>query len=187
MLNRWHVNNAAQILHEGGVIAYPTETVYGLGADPHNLDAVSQLLKIKQRPWQKGLILIASNVKQLAPYIIPTESKRMDEILASWPGPYTWVFDATENVPLWVRGQHRSIAVRVTPHPIANALCEAFGGPIISTSANPSGFRATQQRILIEKWFHHQLDYILPGDPGPYTKPSEIRNAQSGKLLRGAN
>lgn len=185
MATHWAVGKACRIIENGGVIAYPTETVYGLGADPLDLDAVRRILDIKNRAWEKGLILLASNIEQLLPYIIPVDEIKMRDIQATWPGPFTWVFEASPLVPAWVRGKHTSIAVRVTPHPWAHALCERFGRPIISTSANPSGFAATQNRVLIEKWFHGHIDYVLPGDPGPYTKPSEIRDARSGKVLRG--
>jgi len=186
LTHHWHLSRAKHVLSEGGVIAYPTETVFGLGADPFNHDAVIKLLTIKNRPWEKGLILIASNFEQLIPFIRPVNNSAMEKIKASWPGPFTWVFEATDAVPEWVRGKHRSIAVRVTPHPLASLLCGYFKGPIISTSANPSGFLATQKRILIRKWFHNKIDYFLPGDPGPYLRPSEIRNASSGKLLRAS-
>ena len=184
MLNHWHIANASRTLAAGGVIAYPTETVYGLGANPHDDEAIARLLTIKHRSWEKGLILLAANTEQLLPYIQPVSQKKMQQIEATWPGPYTWVFEATSYVPSLVRGKHSTIAVRVTPHPWAHALCEFFDGPIISTSANPSGLPATQNRILVEKWFHGQIDYVLPGTPGPSKKPSEIRDARTGQVLR---
>ncbi len=180
----WHLSRAKHALAASGVIAYPTETVYGLGADPLDCEAVSKLLTIKNRSWEKGLILIAAHLDQLLPYIKLTPGDSMNKIKSSWPGPFTWVFEATDRVPPWVKGRHSTIAVRVTSHPWAAALCNHTKGPIISTSANPSGLLATQERILVKKWFHHQIDYFLPGTPGPYTSPSEIRDARSGKLIR---
>ncbi len=180
----WHLSRAKHALEASGVIAYPTETVYGLGADPFDCEAVSKLLTIKNRPWEKGLILIATHLDQLLPYIKLVPKNTMDKIKASWPGPFTWVFEATEQVPPWVKGRHSTIAVRVTSHPWAAALCDYVRSPIISTSANPSGLLATQRRILVRKWFNGQIDYFLPGTPGPYTAPSEIRDAHSGSLIR---
>lgn len=184
MVSYQHISNACRALYQDGVIAYPTETVYGLGADPHSFKAVSRLLAVKNRSWEKGLILISASYQQLAPYIRISNDAILEKALNSWPGPYTWVFEATQRVPLWVRGKHSTIAVRVSPHPVTQALCSQFAGPIISTSANPAGFAATKRRIKVTQWFHNKIDYFVPGDSGPYSKPSEIRDARTGKLLR---
>ena len=134
-------NEAADALRRGGVIAYPTEAVWGLGCDPFDESAVLRLLAIKQRPVEKGLILIAATLEQLKPLIdvaaVPTD--RLADVLSSWPGPYTWVMPATAQAPRWITGQHRGIAVRVSQHPTVVGLCQAYGGALVSTSANLSG------------------------------------------------
>lgn len=178
------VSNAAAVLRHGGVIAYPTETVWGLGCDPRNTQAVTTLLALKHRAWQKGLILIAADYAQLAPYIQPVAAARMRRIHASWPGPNTWIFPAAAWVPRLVRGQHRTIAVRVTSHPLAAALCRTFGGPIVSTSANRSGVAPTRSTTVARRYFTNQVDYFLAGDAGPYRQPSTIRDAATGLVVR---
>ncbi|HEY0719815.1 MAG TPA: Sua5/YciO/YrdC/YwlC family protein, partial [Gammaproteobacteria bacterium] len=135
----WQLREAVRVLHDGGLIAYPTEAVYGLGCDPLNADAVLRLLELKQRPWQKGLILIAAEQTQLEPYLLPLDSAMLARVAPTWPGPYTWLLPARDETPWWLRGEHDTLAVRVTAHPVAAALCRAFGGPIISTSANLAG------------------------------------------------
>ncbi|MGH6977933.1 MAG: Sua5/YciO/YrdC/YwlC family protein, partial [Brevundimonas sp.] len=131
---------AAIALHAGGVIAYPTEAVWGLGCDPFDEAAVLRLLAIKQRPVDKGLILIAASVTQLdglADWDALPDARR-DDVLASWPGPHTWIMPATARVPRWITGVHDGVAMRVSAHPVVIALCDAFGGVLVSTSANPA-------------------------------------------------
>lgn len=182
--NRWQIHLACRVLAQGGVVVYPTETVWGLGCDPFNEAAVRRLLEIKQRPWEKGLILIAAEPSQLAPYIVPVNKKRMKIIEQSWPGPHTWVFEATDAVPAWIRGKHPSVAVRVTSHPTANALCAALEKPIVSTSANPSGHKATQNVLQVRRWFNERIDLFVAGTAGPQRTPSEIRDARTGEVIR---
>lgn len=181
---RWQLLQACRALSSGGVIAYPTETVWGLGCDPGNEAAVQQVLAIKQRPIQKGLLLIAANTDQLEPYIVPLTPAKMRKILGTWPGPHTWLFAATARVPAWIRGRHDTVAVRVTSHPLATELCQQFGGPIVSTSANLSGFAPAKSEILVRRHFWDKVAYILPGEAGPHSTPSEIRDAQTGAVLR---
>ena len=133
--------NVITALNDGAVIFYPTEALYGLGCDPDNEQAVMDLLAIKQRPVEKGLILIADNYSQLLPYIddskIPMDKR--PEIFSSWPGPVTWVLPASESAPKWITGKFDSIAVRVTNHAGVKVLCAEFGKTLVSTSANLAG------------------------------------------------
>nr|MDQ2696242.1 Sua5/YciO/YrdC/YwlC family protein [Pseudomonadota bacterium] len=124
------LRQAARILRQGGVIAYPTEAVYGLGCDPRNRRAVQRLLEIKRRPPAKGLILIAADLAQLEPFIDPLPPDRRRLLDAAWPGPVTWLVPA-RRAPVWLRGNHPTLAVRVTAHPLAAALCRAFGGAVV--------------------------------------------------------
>jgi L-threonylcarbamoyladenylate synthase len=176
---------AAEIISRGGVIAYPTEAVYGLGCDPFNPEAIARLLHIKNRSADKGLILIAAEWKQVEYLIKPINPKLLARILATWPGPTTWIFPADEQVvPSWVRGKNTSIAIRVIDHPEASALCHAFNGPIISTSANLEGFPPIRDRRTLEMTFAENIDFILPGSVGNRINPSEIRDAISGEIIR---
>ncbi|TXH04823.1 MAG: tRNA threonylcarbamoyladenosine biosynthesis protein RimN [Nevskiaceae bacterium] len=175
---------ACHALHAGGVIAYPTEAVWGLGCAPLNRHACEQLLHLKQRDWRKGLILIAAEFAQLRPYLAEVDAALLRPALATWPGPATWLVPASKLTPEWVRGEHDSVAVRVTAHPLAAALCRAYGGAIVSTSANRAGqapaMTATQVRLRLGRG----VDVILPGALGGLERPTPIRDLRSGKLLR---
>ena len=171
-------------IHRGGVIAYPTEAVFGLGCDPLNPTAVQRLLNIKQRPMSKGLILIASRFEQLQPFIAPLDNASLTLLQESWPGPITWLVPAREDTPRWLRGEHASIAVRVTAHPLASALCEITGHALVSTSANPSGLPPARQSLRVHKYFPHQLDMVLTGKVDPQSSPTPIRDLATKKLIR---
>lgn len=179
-------SSAIQHLLQGDLIAYPTEAVYGLGCDPLNESAVLRLLALKKREIAKGLILIAASVEQALPYIdisqIPPD--RMQQILASWPGPFTWVFPATELVPAWIRGNHATVAMRVTAHPVATALCMEFGRPLVSTSANVAAYPPARSKQEVADMFPDGLACIVEGELGGLEKPTEIRDAKTGELFR---
>ncbi len=178
------VQRAATSMHGGGVIAYPTESVWGLGADPENAEAVRRLLALKHRAPDKGLILIASDLAQVEPWLANLTDAQRDTLRASWPGPNTWLVPNGGLASPWVTGKHSSVALRVTAHPVAAALCRAFGGPIISTSANPQGRPSAKDAVQVRRYFGRQLDAIAPGRTGGRRQPSQIRDLASGKTLR---
>jgi L-threonylcarbamoyladenylate synthase len=180
------VETAVQALHAGGVIAYATEAVFGLGCDPQNPVSIENLLKLKQRPAQKGLILIAANEQQLYPYLaLPLITDAMwQRVRATWPGPVTWLLPAATQVSPLLRGEHASLAVRVSAHSQVRALCEAFGGALVSTSANRSEQAPAKSVDDIVAQFDEQLDLILSGQTGGAARPSEIRDARTGKIIR---
>ncbi|GAB2926227.1 L-threonylcarbamoyladenylate synthase [Rheinheimera gaetbuli] len=175
-----------QALQQGSVIAYPTEAVYGLGCDPDNEVAVLALLAIKQRPVEKGLILVAANYSQLLPYVddkaIPLEKRY--QIFSSWPGHISWVLPASKTAPKWITGQFNTIAVRVSAHPVVQQLCSAYGKPLVSTSANLSGQPAITDKAELERSLGDKLSAIMPGPLGGATQPSQIRDAISGDIVR---
>jgi L-threonylcarbamoyladenylate synthase len=178
------LRRAAAAIERGGVIAYPTEAVYGLGCDPDNFDAVSKLLAIKQRSPDQGLILIAADIGQLEKYFAPLAGTARNTLLESWPGPQTWVVPAANTTPSWLTGKHRTIAVRVTAHPVANALCRQCGYALVSTSANLSGYPPARDARTVRRMPGQELDYILVGPVGSLTGPTPIRDLLSGKILR---
>ncbi|MGL6026575.1 MAG: L-threonylcarbamoyladenylate synthase [Vibrio sp.] len=181
-----NLQQAVDALRSGGVIAYPTEGVFGLGCDPDNQTAMLRLLAIKQRPVEKGVILIAANYQQLQPYIDETQlsAEQLAQVLASWPAPLTWVMPASRHTPSWVRGQFDTVAVRVSAHPLVQKLCVAFGKPLTSTSANLSGQPAcvTQQQVIAQLGEH--INVVVEGKTGGRSGPSEIRDARSLQVLR---
>lgn len=180
------IDAAVAILKRGGLIAYPTEAVWGLGCDPFDAAAVQRLFDVKQRPQAKGLIVIASSLAQIEPLVdfdaLPAE--RRAEVLASWPGPHTWTVPARAHVPERVRGEHATLAVRVTAHPVAAALCIGFGAPIVSTSANLAGEPPPRQRADLDARVLAGIDGVVEGATGGLERPTPIRDAHSGHPLR---
>ena len=176
----------AALLRQGGIIAYPTEGVWGLGCDPRNEAAVMRLLALKQRDVAKGLILIASDEAQLAPFIdlSPLTPAQLADVRASWPGPNTWVMPASTHAPHWITGTHDSIAVRVTAHPLVRALCDAFGGALVSTSGNIASEPSPSCREDLDARIIAGVDVIADGETLGRQQPSTIRDARSGSTLR---
>ncbi len=179
-------NEAAIALRKGAVIAYPTEGVWGVGCDPFDEPAVLRLLAIKQRPVEKGMILIAGSLDQLDGLLdwqaLPPP--RREAVLATWPGPNTWIVPTTARVPRWITGDHDGVAVRVSDHPTVIALCAAFGGPLVSTSANLSGEPPVRARGALDPRLLVRLDGVTEGETGGLASPTPIRDARSGAQLR---
>ena len=174
-----------EALQNNKVIAYPTEAVFGVGCDPDSEQAVMSLLALKQRPIEKGLILIADNYEQLKPYINDsalTQTQR-ERMFASWPGPVTWVIPAKASTPKWLTGQFSSLAVRVTDHSLVKELCLTYGKPLVSTSANLSGLPPCRTVEEVESQFQNSI-LILNGVVSGRKNPSEIRDALTGELYR---
>lgn len=177
------LDQAVQVLRAGGVIAYATEGVWGLGCDPLNEQAVRRVLDLKQRSEAKGLIMIAASVQQVEHWLSGLDARQRKDMLATWPGPYTWIVPVAD-APLWLSGAHASLAIRVSAHAGVQALCLAWGGALVSTSANRSGQPALMSADAVRNEFGAELDFILPGELGGDARPSEIRDAVSGVVLR---
>ena len=175
------IAKAADVLLGGGVIAYPTEGVYGLGCMPDDEDAVLRLLRIKRRDPRKGLILIAADKSQLDDWIEPDGSALPPADAAL---PTTWIAPAKHHVSPLVRGEHAGLAVRLTTNPSAAAICDAVSAPIVSTSANVAGMPVARNSFVLRRQFGSKVDFIVPGDCGPSSGPSEIRDLATGKVLR---
>jgi len=183
----WHLTSAAQTLTTGGIIAYPTEAVWGLGCDPWNELAVEKILKLKQRSVHKGLILVASQWSQFEPLVAALTGPQIEQLQASWPGPNTWLIPDPQNwVPSWIKGQHSSVALRVSAHPLVAALCDRYNGPIVSTSANLAGGEPATSRLHIDSLFGDQLDYVVNGELGQNKQPSQVKDLVSGQVIRPA-
>ncbi|CQD36926.1 sua5 YciO YrdC YwlC family protein [Yersinia mollaretii] len=172
-------------LRQEEVIAYPTEAVFGLGCDPDSEKAVNALLTLKQRPWQKGLILIAANYEQLKPYVDDSSlsDSQRETIFSCWPGAVTWVIPARTETPRWLTGSFDSLAVRVSDHPLVQQLCLQYGKPLVSTSANLSGHEPCRTDEEVRIQFGPSLPVLL-GKVGGRLNPSEIRDALTGKQFR---
>lgn len=182
-ISDFKLRQAAYFLRCGEIIAYPTEAVYGLGCDPLNADAIQRILELKQRPVAKGMILIAANFQQIEDYVEIDDAIKK-RIIPTWPGPHTWVLPAQPWVPEYLTGEHQTIAVRITDHPIAAKICEQFGDAIISTSANPSGLKPPTTLLQLRKYFSPQELLMVPGTTGDLSQPTTIRNGVTGERLR---
>lgn len=175
---------AVAALARGGIVAYPTEAVYGLGCDPANDGALGRLLSLKRRPADKGLILIGANLAMLEPWLGPLDAELRGRIEPTWPGPTTWLLPAGADCPPLLRGAHDTIAVRVTDHPIAAALCNAWDGALVSTSANPSGRESAREAAEVRRLFGDRVQAIVDGPVGGRARPTPILDARTGQILR---
>lgn len=179
-----HLDQAAAVLVSGGIVAYPTESCFGLGCDPRNSEALRRLHRIKRRAAAHGFIIIAARSTQLYPYIDRRDIESLERAESTWPGPYTWLLSARSGLPIALRGRHDSIAVRVTAHPIAASLCRRAGRAIVSTSANRHGRAPARSADTAVRAFGGEIDCVVPGPVGGQARPTEIRDARSDLLIR---
>ena len=178
----WQTRAAAHLLACGGVVVHPTEAVYGLAASAYHREACEKVARLKQRPAHKSFIVIAADVAALSALVcLDLPLKR--SILASWPGPHTWVLPARRSAPVWLPDRAGRIAVRVTAHGQAAALCQR-AGPLISTSANPAGRRPAKTALAARHYFGADIDRYLAGPTGLLDRPTSIRDGVSGTLIR---
>lgn len=181
---------AAALLRDGAIVAYPTEAVWGLGADPENSDACRRLLQIKGRPAEKGMILVASSMEQFEPLLAPLSTEQRARLATGWGdqashGPLTFLVpDLQEQVPAWVKGAHTTVALRVSDHFVVQALCDAFGGPVVSTSANRAGQPPARSLAELEVALADHIDHIMPGPLGGASQPSRIVDLLTGQEIR---
>lgn len=179
------LRNIIVALNEGKIIAYPTEAVFGLGCDPDNEKTVRQLLLLKQRSWEKGLILIAGDYKQLTPYIDDKKLTNLqkERMLSTEAEAITWVVPAKKDIPKWLTGKFDSLAVRITNFELIKTLCFLYGKPLISTSANLNGLPPCRTKEEVVGQFNGQVS-VLDGFVGGRKNPSEIRDIITGHLYR---
>lgn len=176
------LRRAARLLRGGAVIGYPTEGIHGLGCDPLQPTALQHLLALKARRADKGLILLAADLTQLAPFMAPLTADQRSRLTQSWPGPVTWIVPARAKLDPLLTGGRNTLAMRVTAHAPAAALCRAFGGALVSTSANRSGRVPCRSPLGIRRAFGALP--LLPGPLGDLTGPTPIFDLISGRCLR---
>ena len=180
---RWHAPYFASLLQQGAVVACPAEGVWGLSCDPHNKAAVYDVLAIKNRPASKGLIVVADRPEVFGLLLEELPVGQRDVIIASWPGPNTWLVPHRGLLPEWVTGDSEDVAIRVTSSPALSAVCHAFGGPLVSTSANPAGLAPPHSLWEVRRYFGSGLP-AMPGAIDGEGKPSTIRRAVDGMVIR---
>lgn len=181
-MHKWA--NAMAALERGGVIAYPTEGVWGLGCDPDDERALAALIALKGRASDKGLILIAGTIEQLGPWLEGLDEASMARLDASWPGPNTWLVPDNGRAKPLLRGSHQTLAVRVSDHPLVQELCGSWGGPLVSTSANRAGEAPAMSADAVRETFGDAIDAIVEGPLGGRDRPSTIRDLMTNRILR---
>ena len=174
----------ADILNQGGIIAYPTEAVWGLGCDPHNEQAVNKLLAIKSRPMSKGMILVAGEKNQITPWLSQLSEPLQTKLLARYESPTSWIVPDQDISPSWVRGDHQSVALRLSQHQGVQAICHAFKACIVSTSANPAGEAPALSTGQVMNYFRDKIDAIFDAPLGQSKQPSQIKNLLDDQLIR---
>lgn len=177
------IQHAVQDLAAGKIIAYPTEAVFGLGCNPFDEQAVQNLLHVKHRPMEKGVILAASSIEQIEDLVRISGEPWEQKVKDSWPGPVTWVLPVKLAMPEWVTGGRETLAVRVSAHPVVQGLCQAFAGAIVSTSANPSGEEPARSYQEVKDYFGERF-FCIDAPLGELAQPTQIWDAQSGERLR---
>jgi len=177
------LRKAAEVIRAGGIVAYPTESCYGLGCDPRQHAAVRRLLRLKRRCREQGLILISARLQQLLRYI-DCDEHQLKRAVSAWPGPVTWLMPARDGVSCWLTGNNPGIAVRVTAHRGAAALCQYTGIALVSTSANRHGRPPAESAAAVHREFGDNVDYVLAGNLGGSAKPSEIRDVVTNRVVR---
>lgn len=170
-------------LRRGGLIAYPTESCYGLGCDPRNAHALKKLVALKGRSAAKGLLLIADRFKRLAPFVRPLAPADRGRLARTWPGPVTWVVPASHACPALLTGGRPTVAVRVTAHAGAARLCRALDTALVSTSANKSGRKPAKTAAECRRIFGSRVR-VLDGRIGIRKRPSTLIDLATGKILR---
>jgi len=185
MVSPSKLRQARHIIQAGGIVAHPTEAVYGLACDPANTEAVLRLLRLKNRSLDKGLILVAANLEQLAPYIV-VPKEVAGKISATWPGPVTWLLPVQPGVSALLTGSHRTLAVRVSAHPVVQALCKECNQPLVSTSANLQSSPPARSALAVRRIFEQNVDLILHGAVDRNASPTEIRDAITDQVIRSS-
>ncbi|PCI22162.1 MAG: tRNA threonylcarbamoyladenosine biosynthesis protein RimN [Piscirickettsiaceae bacterium] len=184
MPSAWQKRRFVECLRSGGIVAYPTEAVFGLGCDPMNKEAVQALLRLKNRNVDKGLILLASDCSQLEPYVAELAEDIIAKIYDLSQEPTTWLLPAKRSVPKWLTGKHKTIAVRVTRHGLANELCSLSGMAIVSTSANMSGCMPCKTAAQARLKFFCKGVFTINGAVGSSRVPSRIIDLLANKQIR---
>jgi len=182
MASDFSIRHAVHIINYGGIIAYPTDTIYGLGCNPYDAAAVERINAIKQRPLNKQFILLAANIEQIQPLI--TLEKKQKTILLQNNKPTSWIVNASANAPEWLVGDDGTLCVRISPHPNVQRLCNALGQPIISTSANTGGKKPAKNALQLHQHFHQCVDKILVADKKLSSKASKIIRLCDNQLIR---
>jgi len=180
----WRYRRAVMALRAGGIVAYPTESVYGLGCDPWDRAAVARVFAVKRRPVHKRCIVIAADTSQLR-RLVDVHAHRFATFASRyWPGPVTLVAPARDGAPEWLVDADGTLATRVTNHPVARGLCASFRGALISTSANRAGRPSARDALRVRAAFGTEVDCYVAGRVGGLDSPTRIIDVRDGRMIR---
>ena len=183
-MTSWRNRRAVMALREGGIVAYPTESVYGIGCDPWDPAAVARVFAVKRRPTRKRCIIIAADSSQLD-RLVDVHALRFSWFASQyWPGPVTLVAPARDSAPVWLVDVDGTLATRVTSHPVASGLCASFRGPLISTSANRAGRPPARDLLQVRTAFGAEIDWYVAGQVGGLDAPTRIIDVRDGRTIR---
>jgi len=176
------IEAAARLIRRGGVVAFPTETSYGLGVDPYNDTALARLFAAKGRPPDKPVLVLVDTEAMLAGLVRDIPSLYRHLMARFWPGPLTLVFPARPGLPRLLTGGTDTIGIRISSHPLARALVTAVGGPVTATSANRSGLAPARSVAAVHDQLQDSIDGVVDGGASPSTGVSTIVTIDDGKL-----
>lgn len=182
MASDFSIRHAAHIIRHGGIVAYPTDTIYGLGCDPYNAEAVARVNHIKQRPLNKYFILLAASIEQIRPLVVLTGEQ--EKIITQTNEPTSWIVSASQYAPPWLIDKNHMLTIRISKHEDVQRLCQALGHAIISTSANLSGKKPANNSLELHKYFQHKVDKILLANKQTASKPSKIIRLCDNYIVR---
>ena len=176
------LDRAVAVLHDGGVIAFPTETYYGLAVDPFNPLALNHLFTLKQRDIAKPILTLVDDRESLSSLVHEIPILYLQLMERFWPGPLTLIFPARINLPNLLTAGTATVGVRQSSHPFARQLLRAFGRPITATSANISGHDAAIDAHEVRAQFGNRIDMVFDGGPAPGKTGSTIIGLEESKL-----
>ena len=182
MASDFSIRYAAQQIKHGGVIAYPTDTIYGLGCDPYNIFAIENLNLIKQRPQNKQFILLAGHFDQIKPLTTITRAQKSQIEKAS--EPTSWVVEASGAAPMWLTNKDNTLTIRICQNDIVKKLCATLGHALISTSANISSKQPAKNNLEIRRYFGNMLNHVLASNKKLTAKPSKIIRLCDNHIIR---
>jgi L-threonylcarbamoyladenylate synthase len=187
--DRHAIDDAAAVLRAGGIAAIPTDTLYGLAADPFNAAAVARIFTIKIRQMERALPLIAGSIEQVERAMGAMTPLARQLAGSFWPGPLTLVLTAPDTLPPEVTGGGGTVGVRVPAHAVARALCDAVGGPLTATSANISGTPATSEADVVAAQIGARLDLLVDAGTtagGPASTIVDVTGTELRLIRAGA-
>jgi len=182
MASDFSIRHAAHIIRSGGVIAYPTDTIYGLGCDPYNAHAVDSINLLKHRPLNKQFILLAARIDQIAPLILINREQK--KLITQTAEPTSWIVTASPHAPAWLTDRQNTLTIRISNNAIVKKLCDALGHAIISTSANPAGKKPAGNSLELHRYFHNRVDKILASQKKLTARPSKIIRLCDNRIIR---